>query len=95
MGLSATERRLISEVGSAEEIYQSLTQFRKDVNLLAQQRADLTKKYPDKWVAFYDGGVISVANTLANLLRMVDKKGLPVDKVVTQFLSTQKRTMIL
>lgn len=95
MGLSATDRRFISDVGSSEEIYQSLTQFRKDVTLLAQQRSELTKKHPNKWVAFYHGEVVSIANTLADLLSMIDKDGLPPDRVVTQFLSIQKRTMIL
>lgn len=95
MSLSATEKRLISDVGSSEEIYQGLVRFRKDVNLLARQRHELTKRYPNKWVAFYEGKVVSIEKTLAGLLRIVDKEGLPHDKVVTQFLSTQKRTMIL
>jgi len=95
MSISAMQKRLIHDVGSAEEIYRSLTKFRRDVNLLAQQRLELTKKHPNKWVAFYDEEVVSIAGTLADLLRMVDERGLSHDKVVTQFLSTQKRTMIL
>ena len=95
MSISAAEKRLIRDVGSPEEIYRELTKFRKDVTLLAQQRPKLTKKHPNKWIAFYDGKVEFIADTLDGLLQMVDKEGLQRDKVVTQFLSTEKRIMIL
>ena len=95
MSISAVEKRLIRNMGSPEEIHQGLTKFRKDVNLLAKQRPELTKKYPNKWIAFYDGSVVFVADTLDELLQIADKKRLPRDKVVTQFLSTEKSIMIL
>jgi len=95
MSISAAEKRLIRNVGSPEEIHQGLTKFRKDVNLLAKQRPELTKKYSNKWIAFYDGRVVFVADTLDELLQIADRKGGPRDKVVTQFLSTEKRIMIL
>lgn len=95
MSISAAQERLIREVGSPEKIYEDLTKFRRDVTLLAQQRPKLTKKHPNKWIAFYNGNVLFIADTLDDLLQLVDKEGLPRDKVVTQFLSTQKRIMIL
>lgn len=95
MSISAAEKRLIRDVGSPEEIYQELTKFRRDVTLLAQQRPKLTRKHPNKWIAFYDGKALFTADTLEELLREVDKKGLSRDKVVTQFLSKEKRIMIL
>jgi len=95
MSISAAEKRLIHDVGSPEEIYQELAKFRRDVTLLAQQRPNLVKKHPNKWIAFYDGKVVFIADTLEELLQIVDKEGLPRDRVVTQFLSTEKKIMIL
>lgn len=95
MTISAIGKKLVREVGSPEDIYQSLRIFRRDVNLLANQRRELTKKYPNKWIAFHDREVVFVSDTLNSLLHAVDKGGLPRDKVVTQFLGTQKITMVL
>jgi len=95
MAISAMGKKLIREVGSPEDIYQSLRAFRRDVNLLANQRRELTKKYPNKWIAFHDREVVFVADTLNGLLHAVDEGGLPRDKIVTQFLGTQKITMVL
>lgn len=89
------ESGLIEHVGSPEKIIEELLQFRKDVILLAQLRPNLTKKYPDKWVAFHNGKVIRIEDTLGGLLKELDKQRLPRNKVVTQFLSTAKRVMIL
>ncbi len=94
MAISAMGRKLIRAVGTPEDIYQSLRDFRKDLSLLSEQRATLTKKYPDKWIAFYDGKMTSKADTIDELLVDIDRAGLPRDKVVTQFLGTKKITML-
>ncbi len=95
MAISAMGKKLIRDVGSPEDIYQSLRTFRRDINCLAKQREELTRKYPNKWIAFYDGGVVFTADTLNNLLHTVDREKLSRDKVITQFLGTKKITMVL
>ena len=95
MAISAMGRKLIRDVGTPEDIYQSLMTFRKDLTALSEQRNKLTKKYPDKWIAFYEGGVVSIATTIEELINAVEREGLPRDKVVTQFLGTKKITMVL
>ena len=95
MAISAMGRKFIRDVGSPEEIHQSLRTFRRDVDLLANQRRDLTRKYPNRWVAFYNGKVELMADTLDDLLIMVDKEGIPRDKAITQYLGTKKITMVL
>lgn len=95
MALSTRERKLIGDLGSNEETYQSIAKFRKDVEQLAKRRSQLIKQYPDRWIAFYGGNIISVSNTLDKLLQFVESKGLDSRKVVTQYLDTKKRTLIL
>jgi len=95
MAISAMGRRLMRDVGTPEDIYQSLRAFRKDLTALSEQRNKLTEKYPNKWIAFYEGEVVSVATTTEELLNAVERDGLPRDKVVTQFLGTEKITMVL
>ena len=95
MTISAMGRKLIRDVGPPEDICQSLKTFRRDVNLLANQRQELTQKYPNKWVAFYNGKVELTADTLDDLLIMVDRDGIPRDKTITQYLGTKKITMVL
>lgn len=89
------ERKLITDLGSKEETFKSLVDFRQDVAQLAKKRSQLTRQYPDKWVAFYGGEIISVSNTLDKLLKFVESRGLDRSKVVAQYLDTKKRTLIL
>lgn len=95
MGIYTLNEHLISKMGAPEQIHENLVKFRKDVLLLAQQRPSLTKKHPNKWIAFYNGQVVNVANNLDALLNEIDKRKLPRNMVVTQFLSTEKVAMIL
>jgi len=95
MTISAMGRKLIRDVGLPEDIRQDLKTFRRDVNLLANQRRELTKQYPNKWVAFYNGKVELMADTLNDLLIMVDREEIPRDKTITQYLGTKKITMVL
>jgi hypothetical protein len=95
MAISPLDMKFVNKMGNPGHIHQELMKFRKDVLLLAKQRASLTKQYPNMWIAFYDGQVVFVAKTLDALLNKIDKKKLPRDMVITQFLSTEKIAMIL
>jgi hypothetical protein len=95
MAMSTLERQFTNSVGSPDQVREELSRFSKDVNLLALRRRELIKQYPNKWVAFYSGEVISIAENLNDLLRGIDKKGLPRDTVVVQHLSIEKIKMIL
>jgi hypothetical protein len=85
----------LQKIGHPQTIVEDLVQFRKDVNLLAKQRAKLTTQYPNKWIAFYEGKVLLIENSLDQLLTEIDRREIPRDKVITQFLSNKKRVMIL
>jgi hypothetical protein len=95
MAMSALEKRFTNDVGSPDQVRKELLRFSKNVNLLAARRQELTRLYPNKWVAFYDGDIISIGNDLSDLLIEIDAKGLKRDAVITQYLSTEKMTMIL
>jgi len=95
MAMSAHDKQFTRNAGSPEQIRENLIKFTRDVALLAQKRPELTEQYPDKWVAFYSGEVILISDTLDKLLEGVDQKGIEREKVVTQFLSSEKITMIL
>ena len=95
MNVYALEKQLNKIGRPPQTILEDLTKFRKDVMLLAEQRASLTKQHPDKWIAFYEGKVVFITDSLDELLVKIDDKKLPRDMVITQFLSTEKMVMIL
>jgi len=95
MAISAMGKRLIREVGSPEDIYQTLITFRREIEELARQRQRLTRKHPNKWIAFHGGEVVCVADSLDDLLNSIDRNKLPRGQVITQFLGKDKITMAL
>ena len=95
MNVSALEQQLNKMGRPPQIILEDLSKFRKDVILLAEQRANLTKQYPNKWIAFFEGKVVFIAGTLDELLIEIDNSKMPRDMVITQFLSTEKIVMIL
>ena len=80
------------------EIVRKLGHYKRAARELASRREEITKDYPDQWVALYHDGEefrLFAAKTQKKLLKRVDVLGLDRDVVATEFLSTEKRTLIL
>ena len=95
MAVKTPERKIIDEMGGPAEIHSRLVRYSAAVSALASRRAELTEKYPDQWVAMYQGEIACVATTLENLLNEIDKRKLPHEEVVIQFLDTKKKILVL
>ena len=96
MAITIKEKELINKrFGSPQAAYDELIRFAKDADSLSKIRSKLTIEYPDKWVAFYNGELVAIADTLEEVLSDIRKAGLREHDVVTQFLNNKKMTMIL
>ena len=68
------------------------------VKRLAARRKELTKQFPNQWIALYhDGEAFQVfaAASQEELIRETDERGLKRDLVAIAFLETEKQTFIL
>ena len=88
-------RQILKQMGGAQEIHFGLRQFTSRVRVFDAQRVQLTKKYPNKWIAMYNGEVDATADSLENLLKEMDRLGIPREESIVKFMDTERRTLIL
>ena len=81
--------------GAPKNLVADLESFREDALYLANRRRELTRRYAEQWVAVYSSRVRARAETLDELLEAIDRKGLPRDGVVVDFLTKEPRTLVV
>ena len=89
------QKRLVKKLGGATEIHEGLRAYSNRVEQMEARRAELTKQYPDKWVAMANRDIVAVAESLTALITEVDKQGIPRFGLVVEYLDTKPRNMIL
>ena len=88
-------RQVVKEMGGAREIHIGLQEFSNRVKVLEDRRAELTRKYPNKWIAMYNGDVVVVADCLEDVLNEMDNQAIPRRETVIEFMDTERRNMVL
>ena len=88
-------RQVIKQMGGAQEVRIGLREFTNRVRALDAKRVQLTEKYPNKWIAMYNGEIGVIADSLEYLLEEMDRLGIPRKEAVIEFMDTERRTMIL
>lgn len=86
---NADPREALSRVG------RSIDAYRADVQYLADNKADLTEKYPNEWVAVLEGRVIAHSRQNRELLKQLRNSGLLQKSPVIYYLTTKPSTLIL
>lgn len=74
---------------------ETLAQFEKDTRYLDGHRTEWLESYPDCWVIVYREELIGHSESLTELLKVADNKGIPREQVAREYLSSQPRAMIL
>jgi hypothetical protein len=72
-----------------------MLEYRELASQMRRQIASLTEQYPDQWVAIVPGGELFVAGAMAELLAVLDEKGLQDGNVVIEFLDANPTPLIL
>jgi hypothetical protein len=90
-----TDASLAALIGDPKAVYRELENFRKAAAVLSSQQPRMIEQYPKQWIAVYEGQVRAVADTLRELLALVDEKQLPREHIVVRFVDRDQRTMIL
>ena len=96
--LSDSERydfnAVIEKMGGAEYVI-GLMRHMEDVRKrMDKARPSLLEKYPDKWIAWGEDGVVAVADTHEELLAIIHPMGLGTWDVETDYLDTEPKVYI-
>lgn len=92
-GLSKEE--VLELIGDPREINRSLAIFSKSTRLVADHYSELMERYPDEWIAVYNGRVRAHGKSFQAVLDEVDAKGLPRAQTLLRFMNTKPQTLIV
>lgn len=95
MATKLNPRKVIKELGGARAIHAGLREFSRRVQAVEAMRADLTNEHPNKWVVINNGDVLVIADSLEDVLKELDDRGIPRKGAVVEFLDTENRNMVL
>jgi len=82
--------KALKAAGGLEEFKQKRDQFSRELVFINENTDKLLEDYGDSWVAVYDCKIVAHSKHYNNILSQIQKKGLPVEQVVTRFLSSRE-----
>lgn len=77
------------------DIHQRMAQFSRAHQRLLTDKADLTVRYPNRWVTVGEDGIIDTAPTVNELAEQLHAAGVPAYAVATEFLTTEPKALII
>lgn len=95
MSVRAPQKDLLDQLGAPPDVLDGLRRYRKAVSSLAAKRARLARQHPERWIAVYNDDIVALTKTLEDLVRCIDEQKLPRDEVIVQFLTKERRVMVM
>ena len=85
----------IESVGGEEAIELRLRRFNEDVYYLQSIRHDLLQKYLDFWIAIYERNLVAYGKSSAELRKRLERKRIPLNDTVIDFIASERKAMLL
>ena len=88
-------KEVIEELGGAKALIDEMDEYHQIVARMRKERPNLVERHPDKWVAMGKEGVLTVGDSIDEVLKEVEGQGLHGTDVVIEFLNTDPPLLIL
>ena len=85
-GMSALE-----SIGGKRELQRQFRQYSQSVDYIDKDRRNLLKDYDNQWVAVYNSKVIGHSKRYDDVVKIIERKKLPISQVALKRLSSRKR----
>ena len=86
---------LLAHLGGAEALRDDPNDFRKAVNRLWTERDLLTEKHPERWVSMGKDGVVSIGDSIEEVVTAAEAKGVNNADVIVEYLDPNPERLIL
>lgn len=86
---------LLQECGGLDQVLEDLGSIRRSQKAFSGQHRRLSREHPHKWVAFHNGKMAALADSLDGVLEAADEKKIPRGKMVIRYLDPDPKLMIL
>ena len=80
----------LRSVGGRKEFERQYQQYRGSLHFIDRDKSELLSKYADNWVAVYNSKVIAHGEKYRDVVKDLERKGLPMEEVAVKFLSTRR-----
>ena len=90
-----TLEEILEIIGDPDEPARKMEKDREDSAAFWQIEPELLKKYPKKWIVFYDGELRAVGSSQRSVLEKSDALGLPRGDILVEYLDPDPETLIL
>ncbi|MBI4310649.1 MAG: hypothetical protein HY681_02615 [Chloroflexi bacterium] len=94
MAAKTRPRRADALSSKRETMLRTLHAYGEMAREFERRKAELTTRYPNKWIGYYQGRII-VDNSLPKLIRAMKAAGIPTEHSIVEFLSTEEEVWIL
>ena len=74
---------------------EELDSFTKDALYADSHREELARQYPEQWVGIYHERVVGAAKTSKQLVRRLDKQGIPPGETYFHYASEYEPVLIV
>ena len=86
---------LLQECGGLDQVLEDLGSIRRSQKAFSGQHRQLSREHPNRWVAFHNGKMAALADSLDGVLEAADEKKIPRGKMVIRYLDPDPKLMIL
>ena len=90
-----TEAEFLKLIGDPAELVRNMETFNRSCDAFDAQYKDLHAKYPDRWVAFYNGVLIATTESLDSVIERLKGAGIPTGHSYVRFIARHPKTIIL
>lgn len=77
------------------EIGRAIRAFSANAKSFSLSRDEALEKYKDKWIAAHKGNVVAVADTMVELMRIVESKDIPANEILYRHIDSKEKVLIL
>lgn len=93
--MTVMDKELLDAIGDADELERQLAEFRESAQVLSSRQRHLIARYPKQWIAIYSGEVAASAQTLPELLKETEAKGIPRGRAIIRYIDNTPRKLFL
>ena len=87
--------QMLAQLGGAQALRDDPNDFRKAVERLWNERDSLIELHPNKWVSMGKDGVVSIGDSIEEVVSTTEAKGVSTADVIVEFLDPEPETLIL
>ncbi len=77
------------------QVQEELERFNEDMAYFDAHRQELLARYPERWVAVYDGRVVGTAKHLPRLMAQLERQGIPKGRAFVEYVTGHDDLLIL